>query len=165
MTIRPAVTGDASRVSGLFDLTLGAGYVTCAEVERSIAAPDSGCLVAVDRADRLLGAATFEMSDDLAAWFPQDQATAAERVAGEGELVGLVHSVAVAPSARSRGVATRLVDESIDRMRDLGVPTAVCVGWKTTEGGCHIGGVMTCCGFEPVCEVDRFWTAESEAEG
>lgn len=170
VTIREAVSDDAQRVCALLGQALGELYIDLDAIRRIIAEDEttSTCFVAVSPTNQLLGAVTTAViaHDELASAFPIGHDDLPERllVAKFNEQIGIVKSIAVDPKSRSRGIATQLVDRSLEWQASRGATASICVGWKSDDG-CHIAGVMEVTGFDPAEDISAFWLEESKREG
>jgi GNAT superfamily N-acetyltransferase len=163
--IRRAEDSEAAAVCGLLGDALGDRYVQVEDVRRMIRDADSACFVALNGEDRLCGAVTARLTDrdELREILPSDQRDLVDRLSflRYHERVCLVRSIAVPPEYRQRGVGTELVKHVLAWAATQRVTGALAIGWKPPSG-CAVAGVMNTCGFAEECEVEGFWTHESE---
>jgi len=166
--VRPAQLDEAQRVVSLLGEALGESYVALADVQEAIAA-DSGstCLVAVDLKGRLLGAATYYLvgKEEICRFLPIGQEGVAERLRlfGFNHSVGLLRSVAVAPSCRGRGVATQLTEFGIRWCAQEGATAMLAFAWDPPTGS-QLAGVLKHTGFTELTRLDSYWTRDSQAK-
>ncbi len=167
-TIRPARSDEAPRVLALLGDALGEFYVDLATVREAIAGEDgSTCLVAVNAEGRLIGVATYYLvsQDSFARFLPIGQEAVAQRlrVLRFNESVGLLRSIAVRSAYRGRGVATELTEAGIQWCDAQGATAMLAAAWCPPTGS-RLRGVMELTGFEPIEEIDSYWTEDSQAK-
>lgn len=165
-TIRPAQPGEAQRVVSLLGEALGESYVALTDVQEAIAArTGSTCIVAVDPGGRLLGAATYYLvgKEEICRFLPVGQEGLAQRLRlfGFNHSVGLLRSVAVAPSCRGRGVATQLTEGGIRWCAHKGATAMLAFAWDPPTGS-QLAGVLKHTGFTALTRIDAYWTKDSE---
>ncbi len=168
-TVRAARLDEARRVVSLLGEALGECYVDLAAVQEAIA-PDSrsACLVVVDRENRLLGAVTYYLvsKESICRFLPNGQDDIAERLRllWCNHAVGLLRSIAVAPSYRGRGVATQLTEAGLKWCASEGATAMLAFAWDPPAGS-QFAGVLKHSGFCPVMTIDNYWTNDSAAKG
>lgn len=154
---------------------LGAGFITRESLRRYVT-PDArepfrGALVATDDATgAVIGAVTVEIvsADGLRASFLHnyDLVRDDERIARlASEPTGLIKSIAVAPSARGRGVATSLIDAGMRSLAEHGARRYYSLAWVSRQRGCGLCGVLAALGFRGARRIERFWYRDSLADG
>lgn len=157
---------------------LGAGFITREGLLR-YAAPDTrepfepfrGALAATDDATgAVIGALTIEIVDaeSFRASFlhSYDLARANETITRlASEPTGLIKSIAVAPSARGRGVATSLIGAGMRALAERGARRYYSLAWVSPQRGCGLCGVLAALGYRSVRRIERFWYRDSLASG
>jgi GNAT superfamily N-acetyltransferase len=168
VTVKPASADDAARVCGLLGDALGDFYVDVSTVRQAIVDDENAtCLVAVDSANHLIGAATLHLVDrsTIARFIPVGQQAICDRlhVLRFHERVGLLRAIAVRASYRDRGVGTELTTAGANWCAAKGATAMLAFGWSSPQG-CHIAGVMDATQFEQVAELENYWTEDSKAK-
>lgn len=180
MTTRFMEARDVPDALGLFDITLGDGYVSGEDLLGYAEgfSPDKGSFALVvtqdDDPSSFLGVATVDVVqgvEGLVGFAPVDMQevfrSLVSGATGDEGAVGrcaLLHSVAVSPHAQGKGVGSFLVREVMEVLSALGVGRVVSVGW-TDDQGCHIEGVLTRNGFTSLGDVSGYWRQDSIVNG
>ena len=180
-TIGP-LGSDAARFEQVFEQALaalrdglGAGFITGEGLRRYVT-PDArepfrGALVATDDATgAVIGALMVEIVDaeGFRASFlhSYDLARADEAIVRlASEPTGLIKSIAVAPAARGRGVATSLISAGMRALAERGARRYYSLAWVSRQRGYGLCGVLTALGFRGARRIERFWYRDSLASG
>ncbi|HEU5342740.1 MAG TPA: GNAT family N-acetyltransferase [Ktedonobacterales bacterium] len=157
---------------------LGAGFITREGLLRYVApdAPDArepfrSALAATDDATgAVIGALTMEIVDtesfQTSFLHSYDLARADETIARLASApTGLIKSIAVAPSARGRGVATGLIGAGMRALAERGARRYYSLAWVNRQRGCQLCGVLAALGFHSALRIERFWYRDSLASG
>lgn len=168
LTFTPLDGRDLDGALAVMGSGLGDEYVSAEELESYAGDADKTALVAKD-GQVVAGAATariFNGADDFLDSLPQDMAEPLRACLPglESNRVGLIKSVAVHRSMQGRGIATRLVRESTERLWSLGATVIVSIGW-TDDEGCHIQGVFESQRFMACADIPDFWLHDSTDKG
>jgi GNAT superfamily N-acetyltransferase len=171
-TVRRATPEEAGRVVALLGDALGESYVDLGTVEEAITGDGTAtCLVEVDSSNRLLGAVTCYIvtPDSLDRFLPEGQGDLINslRVFKFNTLIGLLRSIAVAPSDRRRGVATDLTEACIAWCADHGASTMLTFAWLAhtdRQAMPQLTGVLKHTGFTEVETIDDYWTLDSQSK-
>lgn len=159
-SIRKAALEDIPIIRDLAAITLGEGYLTSEKLHHDLTEHIahvavykhhivgyciSECLPPGGLRQQLLG-----HPDD-----PYDDLRAADQ---KGAL-GLLQSVGVDPQFLRNGIATKMVEQGLQSLRDRGMQAIIALAWKTDT--IHIGGVLTRLGFQKRQLYKAFWREES----
>jgi ribosomal protein S18 acetylase RimI-like enzyme len=79
----------------------------------------------------------------------------------DGKRIGLIKSVAVAPSFQRQGIGMQLVKDAIKKLKEHGTEAFYALGWVSKERGCHIQGVLEALDFRVVSQSHCFWYKDS----
>lgn len=158
---------------------LGAGYITREGLLRFVtpgAAPAArepfqGALVATDEAtDEVIGALLIEIV--VAEGFRASFLGSYELLRGDPDIqrleampVGFIKSIVVAPAARGRGVARRLLATGMRALADHGAHGYYSLAWVNRRTGCELCGALAALGFRSVQRIERFWYQDSVERG
>lgn len=169
LAVSPLTPSTVAAAAAILEDALGAGYVTADDLAPYTDGGSHVALVAT-AAGSVTGAVTADLLNDadaLLVHVPADMhaavLAAVPELAGEDD-VALLHSIAVMPQARGRGIARRLVADMTDLLVDSGARLIVSVGW-TDHDGCHIAGPLTASGFHARGAIAGYWTEDSIAKG
>lgn len=138
-TIRRMKPTDRSALEALLDEAMGRGFWDPAhDLE--------GIVLVAEADDRVAGVATASIETDVP-----------PSVAGP---VGQVRLVAVDPSARGRGIATRLVAETSALCESLGAKSLLAYAWvHCPEGVAPLAGALTRDGYVLDRRIEGFYAA------
>ena len=143
IAIRPMTEADCVIVTTLLDATLGAGFWDLGE-------PRTSCRLVATSGGRIVGVGVGSVgavpSGDL----------------GLSSPVGVVRLICVEPSARGRGVATRLVEAICSECAQLGAAGFLAYAWvQSPTLQVPLGGVLRRRGFRCLRRVADFYAAAS----
>jgi ribosomal protein S18 acetylase RimI-like enzyme len=163
--VRPMTKEDIPEALALLGEALGHRYVTSESLHRFARKQEATCAYVAQTAGGLIvGAATGMVVDPkkLETAVPTGSGEAVRRLVPEVEYhrVGVLKSVAVSPSAQSRGVGTALAREVTKHLWSDHATCALSFGWYD-EDGCHIQGVVESLGFHKQGELSEFWHQDS----
>lgn len=74
--------------------------------------------------------------------------------------IGLIEAVATDPDYQKRGIGTKLIESSINRLQDAGAEMVATMAWKTTHT--HIAPTLEAFDFTERHEFKDFWLEESK---
>lgn len=177
-----ALEGDSARAEWqiaqaltLLQDGLGAGYTTREGVLRFVAPAArelfQGALVATDEAtDEVIGALLIEIvavDEFRASFLGSYELLRADPTIQrlEGAPVGFIKSIVVAPAARGRGVARRLLATGMRALADHGAQGYYSLAWVNRRAGCELCGALTALGFRSARRIERFWYQDSVTRG
>ena len=154
--IAPLAPNAYEAARALIAAELGAGYVTLGDV-RTHADREGGCGFVAMIGDRVCGVVLAGPAT------PRDvKAAARARLKLPGPAAE-VHTIAVAPDARRRGVARRLLTRALASLAEQGFADTLAVVWLS--GANESTALFRSAGFTSVGKSPRHWYEDSIARG
>ena len=74
---------------------------------------------------------------------------------------GMLCTVAVANGYEGRGIASRLADERLQKLKSMGCDTILVTAWRSQTHGIHVEKILDRLGFEIVEELSEYWKGYS----
>lgn len=153
-------------VAELFDRYLGFKPGRLAELQERNR--EGVAFLALDRSERLLGAATASVLPRTRAQeaFPPGQRgeLAEEILAGlpSAARLGFLHTSVVEEAERRKGVGSALLRSRLEWLRYEGASGALSFLWQHPREGARAASLMERYGLNKICEVAGFWAAAHE---
>lgn len=131
-------------------------FLSGEDLLRFLEDPDVVCLVAEDDGiiGFIVGAVIAPRSEPRWVGLPdcEDRKNLLRNIS-----IGFIDAVAVASSAKGRGVGTALVERCLAMFSGRGCTEACAMAWKSPHGT-NVAGVLRRCGFAEGIEIPNYWT-------
>jgi GNAT superfamily N-acetyltransferase len=163
-SIHNITANDVTEVLKIAEGQLGDAYINSSDLMSS----KTGIALCAKLQDRIVGFGTAKIIDakdfysKLLSFFSNDTALRPLQRRLEGEkTIGLIASVATAPSATGRGIGTMLIAECIEHLEKLDINIIAATAWRSSKG-VQAGSILENRGFQSVLEIANYWKDDSE---
>ncbi len=163
-SIRKATVSDFASVIKIADQQLGDGYLTKERLEKTLNKDlTDEILVAVENATGLIiGFSLYKhVSHQTAVNIAKGHSLRNMMFAKE---IGYIATVATKEEFKHLGIATALIEKSINAMKEKGVSCFISTAWKHS-GIINIGSVLENSGFVKEIEIPKYWYESSLRDG
>lgn len=161
LTISPIRPSELAVVSAIADAALGKDFLSRKVLMRLIEQPWRYTVLAA-RDER--GVQGFCYGSLLSATEALEQGAVFGLDDGEANGAGMLHSIAIRPWARGKGVGSALVQQLLARLQSHGAQSCRVLGWKQGKT-VNIQSVLLRAGFRQRSVLPLYWYHDSRSKG